>query len=73
MVDLTIEIDYELCIGTGVCALTAPAVFDQNPSDGRVVLLEASPGPESAEAVHEAVLLCPSGALSLRSDPAPPQ
>ena len=73
MVDLTIEIDYELCIGAGMCALTAPAVFDQNPSDGRVVLLEAGPGPGSAVAVREAVLLCPSGALSLRSDPAPPQ
>ena len=68
-----IEADHDLCIGAGVCALTAPTVFDQNPEDGRVVLLEADPGPESIEAAHQAVLLCPSGALSLRNDRGPSQ
>ena len=65
-----IEADLELCISAGLCALTAPAVFDQAIEDGHVVILDADPtDPDDLEAAIEAVELCPSGALSLR----PPQ
>ncbi|PXY20521.1 ferredoxin [Prauserella coralliicola] len=47
-----------------MCALTAPEVFDQD-DDGLVVTLTDEPGPESTDAVKEAVQLCPSGALRL--------
>lgn len=63
---MRIEADRERCIGAGMCALTAPKVFDQDAKDGRVVLRIESPGEDVVEAVREAVELCPSGALSLR-------
>jgi ferredoxin len=63
-----IEADLDRCIGAGMCALTAPAVFDQSDDDGRVRLLTDRPGPEQAEVARQAVDLCPSGALSLRDD-----
>ncbi|MBN9624477.1 MAG: (4Fe-4S)-binding protein [Actinobacteria bacterium] len=60
--------DLEVCIGAGVCILTAPAVFDQNAEDGRVkVLVDEVPADEE-RLVREAVDLCPSGALSIVDD-----
>ncbi len=54
--------DRDVCIGAGMCVLTAGAVFDQD-DDGIVVLLDEHPSDEAA--VREAVANCPSGALSL--------
>ena len=62
---MRIGIDRERCISAGMCALTAPEVFDQDPDDGRVVAANTSPAPEDHEAIREAVLACPSGALTL--------
>ena len=60
--------DLEVCIGAGVCVLTAPDVFDQGPDDGLVrVLVEEVPADE-ARLVREAVDLCPSAALSIVDD-----
>ncbi|MFB6806940.1 ferredoxin [Streptomyces sp. NPDC056387] len=38
-----LSIDRERCIGAGMCAMTAPEVFDQDPGDGLVLLLDAEP------------------------------
>ncbi len=62
---MRIGIDRERCIGAGMCALTAPAVFDQDPDDGRVVAAHIYPAPQHHAAVRGAVLVCPSGALTL--------
>ncbi|MEU6646348.1 (4Fe-4S)-binding protein [Saccharomonospora sp. NPDC046836] len=62
---MRIEADRDVCIGSGMCVLTAPEVFDQD-DDGIVVLRIAEPEPGSRDAAREAVQLCPSGALSLR-------
>ncbi|MBK1786423.1 ferredoxin [Prauserella cavernicola] len=59
-----IEADRDLCIGAGMCAVTAPEVFDQD-DDGIVVTLAEQPGPDDTELVREAVQLCPAGALRL--------
>lgn len=64
-----VRVDRDRCIGSGLCAITAPAVFDQA-DDGLVVLLPGEP-PEDTDqdldqAVGEAVRRCPSGALTLR-------
>jgi ferredoxin len=59
---MTIVADRSACIGSGMCVLTAPAVFDQG-DDGIVVVLEAEVPPEHAEAAARAVAGCPSGAL----------
>ncbi|MFF8382653.1 ferredoxin [Streptomyces kanasensis] len=74
---MVLHADRERCQGAGMCALTAPDLFDQDPEDGRVVLLRPAAaygtGPAGA-AAREAVSLCPAGALTLAPDPpdAPP-
>lgn len=57
--------DRDLCIGAGMCALTAPEVFDQDADEGRVLLLSERPDAENAQAARQAVALCPAGALSI--------
>lgn len=63
---MTIEVDLESCIGAGLCVMAAPDVFDQDPGDGRVVLLVAEPSASQVEGVREAVSLCPTAVLKLR-------
>ena len=53
------------CVGAGQCVLTEPALFDQDPEDGTVVVLDDRPSGELAEAAYEAVRVCPSQALSI--------
>jgi ferredoxin len=54
-----VEVDRERCVGAGMCALTAPEVFDQDDEDGRVVLLDP------AGAAGVAAQVCPSGAITV--------
>ncbi|WP_280305521.1 ferredoxin [Nocardia neocaledoniensis] len=61
---LRISADRDRCIASGMCALLAGAVFDQDDTDGRVLLLDPIPRTDHT-AVREAVETCPSGALSL--------
>ncbi|MGY4099783.1 ferredoxin [Nocardia sp. R16R-3T] len=61
---MRITVDRERCIGAGMCALIASAVFDQDEDDGRVRLLDPAPR-RSHAAVREAVTACPSGALTV--------
>lgn len=65
---MRISADTDVCIGSGQCVLTEPAVFDQNEEDGTVVLSTDTPDPALADTVREAVSLCPSGALSVVPD-----
>ncbi|MFH8728989.1 ferredoxin [Streptomyces termitum] len=58
--------DRERCIGAGMCAMTAPDVFDQDPDEGLVLPLYGEPPADRLAAVRLAVGLCPSGALALR-------
>jgi ferredoxin len=62
---MRVSADRDVCIGSGNCVLTAPAVFDQDDEEGLVVLLKAEVAPEDAGAAREAVARCPSGALRL--------
>ncbi|WP_433573750.1 ferredoxin [Streptomyces sp. CA-251247] len=62
---MRIGIDRERCQGAGMCALSAPEVFDQDPGDGRVVLLTARVPAGQRPAVRLAAGLCPAGALTL--------
>jgi len=48
-----------------MCALTAPAVFDQSEDNGTVVVLDPEPSPEQEAAVVRAVGLCPNGVIRL--------
>ncbi|WP_030757524.1 ferredoxin [Streptomyces griseus] len=60
--------DRDRCIGAGMCAMTAPEVFDQD-DDGLVLVLRPDPSADDRTAARLAVGLCPSGALALH-DPA---
>ncbi|MET8955896.1 ferredoxin [Streptomyces sp. NPDC004393] len=59
-----LRVDRERCIGAGMCALTAPEVFDQDPDDGRVLLLHAEPPTAHRAAAQMAAGVCPSGAIT---------
>ncbi|PWI45755.1 ferredoxin [Streptomyces sp. ICBB 8177] len=59
---MRVTADRETCVGAGLCALTAPQVFDQD-DEGVVVVLTAEPGDEARPAAREAGTLCPSGAV----------
>jgi ferredoxin len=59
---MKIEADRDVCIGAGMCVMTAEEVFDQD-DDGIVVVLEVEVPAEHADAAARAVASCPSGAL----------
>ena len=59
--------DREVCVGAGMCVVTAAAVFDQG-DDGIVTLLVEEVATEQIDAVRDAVSLCPSGALKIVED-----
>ena len=40
---MRVEVHADRCIGSGVCVLIAPDVFDQRDDDGVVVLLDEHP------------------------------
>jgi ferredoxin len=61
-----IQADRDVCIGAGMCVMTADTVFDQD-DDGIVVLLTEDVAEGEEQRVREAVNLCPSGALRLLS------
>ncbi|WP_406401559.1 ferredoxin [Streptomyces uncialis] len=62
---LRLGVDRARCVGAGMCALTAPAVFDQDEEEGLVVLLSPAPTPEHRPAARMAVGLCPAEAITL--------
>jgi ferredoxin len=60
--------DRDICIGAGMCVMTAAAIFDQD-DDGLVVLSGGFEVPADEEQhVRRAASLCPSGALRLIAD-----
>lgn len=64
---MKVAADREICMAAGMCVMTAGAFFDQD--DEGVVLLASAEVPDAEERrVHNAVTLCPSGALRLVSE-----
>ncbi|GAA2610426.1 ferredoxin [Paractinoplanes durhamensis] len=62
---MKVTVDTSLCIGSGTCALTAPAVFDHDPDVAEVVVLDNSPPDSEREAVELAVKSCPAAVIRL--------
>ncbi|QIS15494.1 ferredoxin [Nocardia arthritidis] len=62
---MKITVDRTLCVGSGMCALTAPTVFDQDEVDGTVRLLDPSPGEAHHAAAREAEESCPAAAIRI--------
>jgi ferredoxin len=48
-----------------MCALTAPALFDQDDEDGRVLLLDSAPGLHQQEAARNAAHACPCAVITI--------
>jgi ferredoxin len=62
---MEIDIDRDVCMGSGNCVFTAPGVFElDDDSIARVVDPEASP----EEAVVTAARQCPTHAITVRRD-----
>ncbi|GGQ36114.1 ferredoxin [Streptosporangium pseudovulgare] len=61
---MRIKADTGVCVGSGQCVLTQPAIFDQD-DDGIVTLLTDRPDDETAAQARAAVALCPTRALSI--------
>ena len=59
--------DSEICMGAGVCVMTADKTFDQD-DDGIVVLASDRVSVDEEKVVRNAIRMCPSGALSIVSD-----
>ncbi|MFG2718956.1 ferredoxin [Streptomyces sp. NPDC048416] len=59
---MRVTADRNVCVGAGLCALTAPGVFDQN-DDGLVDVITPEPAPAQQAAARQAGSLCPSGAV----------
>lgn len=62
---MKVAVDRDLCIGSGMCALTAPDVFDQDTEEAVVVLRDPEPPPEQHEAVRAAVQRCPAAVIQI--------
>ncbi|WP_414167874.1 ferredoxin [Streptoverticillium reticulum] len=62
-----ITIDSGVCIGSGQCALTAPAVFDQD-DDGYGMVRPGKEDGSGDPLAREAVRACPVQAISLREE-----
>ncbi|MEU8916447.1 MULTISPECIES: ferredoxin [Streptomyces] len=62
---MQLSIDRDRCIGAGMCALTAPEVFDQDAEDGLVLLRTAVPPPGLRATARLAAGLCPAAALTV--------
>lgn len=62
---MRIVADTGRCVGAGQCVLTEPEVFDQDETEGTVVLRTEQVSDDNLGRVREAVHICPSQALSL--------
>jgi ferredoxin len=60
---MRVSVDASRCCGAGLCALTAPAVFDQSEHDGTVLLLEPDPPAAVQDAVRRAATFCPNAVI----------
>ncbi len=56
---MQVGVDVKRCVASGMCALLAPRVFDQEEETGQVVLVDEHPPEEEWEAVEEAERSCP--------------
>ena len=64
MKKISIKIDREQCMGTGVCVLAAPEVFDQD-DDGTAILYPNFDSEKFLKQIREAAASCPTKAISI--------
>jgi ferredoxin len=64
---MQIQTDQSKCTGNGLCAGTAPDVFDVS-DDGYVEVLQNASDADLQAQVRRAALNCPTGAITLVDD-----
>ena len=57
-----IEVDRDICLGSGMCSVYAAGTFTQ---DGRAKVVVINPSGDPLSAIKTAVEACPTGALQL--------
>lgn len=62
---MKVSVDRARCVGAGQCVRNASAVFDQDETQGLVVLVQPQPAPEDVARVMKAALLCPAQAIRI--------
>ncbi|MFV0131160.1 ferredoxin [Streptomyces sp. HMX112] len=62
---MELSVTRERCVGAGMCALTAPGLFDQDEDEGLVVLLDARPPRDHHTSARVAAGACPAGVISV--------
>lgn len=58
-------IDFDRCTGLGICESVAPHIFEVN-DEGDLVLLKDEISPADLQAVEDAVVGCPTEALTIQ-------
>jgi ferredoxin len=64
----TARVDRERCMGTGLCRVAAPKIFDMDASGHSFTLRDRLDSEEEIEVVRDAVESCPLEAISLVTD-----
>jgi ferredoxin len=62
---MRITVNRTRCIAAGQCVLKAPHVFDQDETDGIVLVLKENPGQELEASARLAARVCPSEAITI--------
>ncbi|WP_407562715.1 ferredoxin [Streptomyces sp. 184] len=62
---MEVRVDRDRCVGSGLCMMHVPAVFDQSEDDGKVLLTTAHPAAALGRSVRGAAGRCPGRAISL--------
>ena len=60
---MRVSVDAGTCVGAGLCVLTAPEVFSQDPEDGIATVPNMDLPADAAGAVREAAAVCPVEAI----------
>jgi ferredoxin len=64
--DLRVNVDEDVCIGSGECVRLAPAAFSLEPGGVAVV---TDPASVASDALRAAEATCPSGAIRVYEEP----
>jgi len=59
-----VNINFDECIGCGVCMQVCPDVFGLDENSGKAVLVKNEAGPEEQELIKEAIDSCPIGCIN---------
>jgi ferredoxin len=62
-VGFNVDVDQEICLGSGLCTTYAPGTFDQDDETAKVFVLTV--GADPLEAVQAAAEACPMSAITI--------